>query len=499
MGADKASTGGLPKGAATAAMIIILGALPPMLDSTIVNVAIGGLARQFGTDLAVMQWAVTGYVLAMGIAVPFSGWLMQRFDGKRVYMAAVGVFLVGSLLSGLAWGVSSLIAFRFLQGFAAGILMPLLSTIAVRLAGDGNLGKLMSLVAIPAVFAPIVGPVVGGLIMQYLPWQWLFLINLPIGVVALVCLHYKMPRFAPTDPSAKLDWLGVMLLSALSGGLIFGITQVVRNGGHFVGIAALLIGASALVGYAAHAVRRRGRVLVPPDLFRSKNFTAAFISLFLAGFATNGPMLLLPMFFQNVRELSVITSALWLIPQGLGMLITRPMIGKLVDSIGARFVVLPSIAVTLLGTLPFVFFDAHTSPWLVWLTLLLRGAGVGGFTVPLMADCFTGLKQQQIPVASVATRIIQNVGSAFGSAVLATVVTTVLAGQASLTAAYHAGFIASLVFMVVGVAPAMFLTNKLFQRWSGARSASSQANPAVPNGITTAISETATQGIASTC
>ncbi|MCL2884633.1 MAG: MFS transporter, partial [Oscillospiraceae bacterium] len=182
-------------------------------------------------------------------------------------------------------------------------------------------------------------------------------------------------------------------------------------------------------------------------------------------FATNGPMLLFPQFFQRVWGLSVILSALWLIPQGLGMLISRPLVGRLVDIIGARYVVLPAIFLTLLGTVPFVFFGAGTAPWLVWLVLLVRGAGVGGFTVPLMADCFVGLQKPQVPVASVATRIIQNIGGAFGSALLGTVVSAVLAGAAAtLAGAYHAGFVTSLCFMVVGIVPALFLTNKLKSR-----------------------------------
>ncbi|MCL2735925.1 MAG: multidrug efflux MFS transporter [Propionibacteriaceae bacterium] len=455
-------TGTLPKGTTLVAMILVLGALPPMLDSTIVNVAVNGLARTFGTDLAVMQWAVTGYVLAMGVAVPFSGHLMAKFDAKRVYMGALVLFLVGSALSGLAWNATSLIGFRFLQGFSGGILMPLLSTMAVRLAGEGNLGKLMSLVAIPAVFAPIIGPVVGGLVMEYLRWQWLFFLNLPLGAIGLAALAWKLPRFEPTNPSATMDWPGVVLLAIVSSAFIYGVTQVVRAGERGVGVVSLLLGAAATGAYVIYAFQRKGRALISPDLFRSKNFSAAFVSLFLAGFATNGPMLILPMFFQNVRGLSVIMAALWLIPQGVGMLITRPMIGKLVDRIGARFIVLPSIAITLLGTAPFVFFTVDTSSWWVWLVLIVRGAGVGGFTVPLMADCFTGLTKQQVPVASVATRIVQNVGAAFGSAVLATVVTTVLASAPSdLVGAYHAGFLASLVFMLIGVAPAFFLTNRL--------------------------------------
>ncbi|MCL2772164.1 MAG: multidrug efflux MFS transporter [Oscillospiraceae bacterium] len=452
----------LPKGVAATALIMVLGALPPMLDSTIVNVAVKGLAGIFGADLSVIQWAVTGYVLAMGIAVPFSGWLIRKFDGKKIYMGALVLFLAGSLLSGLSWNVGSFIAFRFLQGFAAGILMPLLSTMAVQLAGPNNLGKLMSFVGIPVVFAPIIGPVVGGLIMQYLPWQWLFFINLPIGAVGLVFLQWKLPKFEAGDKSARLDWPGVALLAIASGALIYGVTEVIKANDRTVGILSLIIGASAFLSYVFYALKMKEKAIVSLDLFRSKNFSAAFISLFLAGFATNGPMLLFPMLFQNVRGLSVIMAALWLIPQGLGMLIARPQIGKMVDKIGARYIVLPSILLTLIGTVPFVFFGANTSQWLVWVVLLVRGAGVGGITVPLMADCFTGLDKSQIPVASVATRIIQNIGGAFGSALLATVVSTITEKQANnLTGAYHAGFITSLIFMVVGFVPALFLTNKL--------------------------------------
>ena len=160
----------LPKGAFATGMVMIFGALPPMLDTTIVNVAINGLAREFDTTLATMQWATTAYVLALGITVPFAGWLVRRLDGKLVFMGALAFFVIGSLLSGLAWSPESLIVFRIIQGLAAGVIMPTISVLAVGLAGGSqNLGKLMSLLGIPIVFAPIVGPVVGGLIMEYLP------------------------------------------------------------------------------------------------------------------------------------------------------------------------------------------------------------------------------------------------------------------------------------------------------------------------------------------
>jgi len=452
----------LPKGVAFSALIMVLGALPPMLDTTIINVAINSFVKIFGVNLSVVQWAVTGYVLALGIAVPFSGWLLRRLDGKKIFMGSLIMFMLGSLLAGFSWNIESLIVFRLLQGFSAGILIPTLTTLIIQLAGKGNFGKLMSLVGIPAVFGPIIGPVIGGLILQYLPWNWLFLVNLPIGIIGLILMQWKLPQFAPDNKNVHLDWPGVILLAITSGALIFGMTQMVKSSSHTIGIELLVLGAAALIAYIFYALKRKEKALVSLDLFRSRNFSAAFISLFLAGFATNGPMLLFPMLFQNVRGLSVIMSALWLVPQGIGMLITRQIVGRLTDQIGAKFVVLPAIFLTLAGTVPFVFFGQTTPQWLVWAVLLVRGAGVGGFTVPVMADAYVGLEKPQIPVASVATRIIQNIGSAFGSAVLATVVSGVLARQtANLAGAYHAGFITSIIFSIIGIVPALFLTNRL--------------------------------------
>ena len=457
----------LPKGMAVIALIMVLGALPPMLDSTIVNVAVNSLKGVFGTSLDMIQWAITGYVLALGIAVPFSGWLIQRIDGKKIFTGALVVFLIGSLLSGFAWNVESLIIFRVFQGLSAGILITSLSTLIVQMAGSDNLGKMMSLVGIPAVFGPIVGPVIGGLIMQYLPWNWLFFVNLPVGIIGLILIGWKVPKFEAANKSAKLDLPGVIVLAITSGALIYGITEVVKVNSRTSGIEFLVVGMAAFIGYVIYAWRRKGKSLIPLDMFRSKNFSAAFISLFLSGFALNGPMLLLPMLFQNVflqnsKGFTVIFSALWLLPQGMGMLISRPLVGRLIDRIGARFVTLPAILITLLGTIPFAFIGASTSPILIWAILLVRGVGVGGFIVPLMADCFVGLQKVQVPQASVATRIIQNIGAAFGSAVLATIVSNVLIQQpGDMVGAYHIGFSTSLIFMVVSIVPALFLTNKL--------------------------------------
>ncbi len=455
----------IPRHIIIIALVLVVGALPPMLDATIVNIAVNYLGKHFSSPFAVTQWIVTGYVLALGIAVPFSGWLLQRFDGKKIFMGSLGLFLLSSLLSGLAWNMPSLIVFRLLQGFASGLRIPTLTTLLVQVAGSDHIGRLISIVSIPIVLGPILGPIIGGLILQYLSWNWLFFVNLPVGVIALLLIQWKLPVFEATNTLAKLDWLSILLLALVSGMVIYGVTEINTSENQTVGLLAIVTGVVAAFVYIIYAWRKPDQALLPLSLFRSRNFSAAFVSLFLAGFATNGPLLLLPVFFQTVRGLDIITSALWLIPQGVGMMVARPLIGKMTDKIGARWVALPSIVLTILGTLPFVFFDNGTAAWIIWAVLAIRGIGVGGFTIPVMSDSYVGLKKPQIPQASIATRIIQNVGAAFGSALLATVVSDALIGKApilaNITNAYHAGFIVSVIFMVIGVLPALFLTNKL--------------------------------------
>ncbi|MFO7317837.1 MAG: DHA2 family efflux MFS transporter permease subunit [Bacilli bacterium] len=454
----------LPKEIISIAWILVFGAIPPMLDTTIVNIAVNDITKMFSTNLAVAQWIVTGYTLALGIAVPFSGWLMKKYDGKKIFMGALGLFLAASLLCGLAWDMPSLIAFRVLQGFASGLMIPTLTALVVQIAGNENIGSLMSIVGIPIVFAPIIGPVIGGLILQYLSWHWLFFVNLPIGVIALLLMQWKLPKFEAIDKSAKMDWPGVLLLALISTMFILGVTEGREPDFRTTSILAFAVGVVSLIAYLVYAWKKNDQALIPLSLFKSKNFSASFVSLFLAGFATNGPMLLLPMFFQNVKGLSVIESALWLVPQGIGMLVARPLVGKLTDQFGARLVVLPSIVISLLGTLPFVYFDSGTLHWMIWMVLFIRGIGIGGITVPVMSDSYVGLEKSLIPAASVATRITQNIGAAFGSAILATVVSGALSAKettvTNMADAYHLGFLTSLIFMMISIIPSLFLTDK---------------------------------------
>ncbi len=456
----------IPKSIMNIAWILVLGAIMPLLDSTMVNIAIKHLSNDFSIGLDLIQWVITGYVLAMAISVPLAGWMVQRFNGKWLMIGANILFLATSIASGFSWSIHSLIIFRVIQGISAGFIMTLVTTLCVEIAGRERMGRLMSTIGIPTVLGPILGPVIGAVIVQFLSWRYIFFVNVPIGILAITLMILKLPDFTPTNRKAKFDFIGITLLGACSAALIYGITKAAKNAtfNNSTTIGFVTAGAVILAAYMIYAVFKKERTILPLHLFKSKNFSAAMIGLFLAGIATNGPMLLLPLFFQNIKGFSVLSAGLILIPQGIGMLVARPLIGKLTDKFGARNVVLVSLTLAIVGTIPFVFFNEASSLILVSVVLFIRGIGIGGVTIPMMTDAYTGMAKQEIAQASVGTRLVQNIGGAFGSAVIATVVSFSTQGKTPtiplMANAYHDGFTLALILSLVLLIPSLFLTNK---------------------------------------
>lgn len=456
----------LPKEVLSAAWAIALGAIAPMLDSTMVNIAINQLTKNFHTNLATIQWAITGYVLALAIAVPIAGWLMNHFDGKKIFIAAVILFGVTSVLAGISWNVTSFIVFRLLQGFTAGIITPLMSTLLVKTAGPENIGRVMAIVSTPMIFGPILGPVLGGFIVQAASWRWIFFINVFIVLIAAPLMMRTLPDFEPFNRESNLDAFGILDLSVMSAALIYGITKAADHA-TFKNAESLIwtgVGLLLLLVYVLYDRWKKHATVLPLTIFSHRSFKASSVGLFFANIAIMGPMLILPLFFQNFRHFSAMEAAIALIPQGLGMLVTRPLIGKMIDKLGAKYVVIVSLIISLVGTIPLVFVTDKTS--MIWIALILfiRGTSFGGINLPLTSDAYTGLADEELPDAGVGINIIENLGSSFGSAMIATVVATVLQGVqptiAHELAAYHAGFLVSVVVLALIFIPSVFLTNK---------------------------------------
>src|SRR6201996_8571336 len=231
------------------AAVVMLGAVMSILDTTVVNVAIDHLAIVFHSTLTTIQWVVTGYTLSLAAVIPASGWAADRFGTKRLYMSSLVLFTLGSILSGLAWNAGSLILFRVLQGLGGGMIMPAVMTIMTQKAGPQRMGRVMGILGVPMLVAPILGPILGGWLVDSVSWRWIFFINVPIGIVAFTLAAIKLEPDI-SAPSTKLDFIGMALLSPGLALLIYGLAESSPYGfGDIRAWGPMLVGAVLIVGF----------------------------------------------------------------------------------------------------------------------------------------------------------------------------------------------------------------------------------------------------------
>ena len=446
----------VPRSAVISALVLVAGGLAVIFDSTIMSIALATLATDLDVPVSTIQWVTTAYLLALGVAIPIVGWAQARLGGKRLWMIALTIFLVASIACSLAWDATSLIAFRVVQGFGGGLMMPLMATLAIQQVPAGaSLGRLMAMVSLPAALGPIIGPVLGGLILNWLDWHWIFWINVPLCLIGLALAW----RFLPADPPRGrplLDWVGLVLVSPALVGILYGLSNVSQDGG-FTRADVWMPVAAGLVLMAAFVftqIRRPKAALIDVGLLRRRPVAASSAVLFLSGASLYGSMLLLPLYFQIVRGTDVLTAALLLIPQGVGALLSRTLAGRLTDSLGARTVAIAGFIVMGLATIPFALSDATTNEiWLV-ITLLVRGFGMGAVMIPVMSVGFVGLERDEVPHASIITRLAQQIGGAFGTAILAVILeatTSGATGIADVATGFDVAFWWAIGFTVVAV------------------------------------------------
>ena len=445
------------------ALVLVSGAIAPLLDATIINVALHTLSRSFGASVSEVQWVATGYLLPFGLAVPVSGRAAERLGAKRVWIAALLLFLLGSVLSGLAWNLPSLIGFRVLQGFAAGFSMPVLQTLLMRAAGSRDtLGRLMAVVTVPALIAPIFGPVIGGLIIGHTSWRWLFYVNVPVCLFAALLAWRTLPRDTPSR-GQRLDAVGLFLLAPALTGILYGLA-VLSSSGAFARAQVLVpLAVGVLLAFAFVAwAWRRPEPLVDVRLFRTRSFGASCALMFISGLSMYGSMLLIPLYYQQVRGEDVVMTGLMMAPQGVGSLLARSA-GILTDRIGPRPVLFASILFTAVGTVPFVLSTHGMNAVLLGAGLVVRGAGLSAANLAVMVGAYQDLDKAKIPHASAATRIAQQVGASFGAAVIVVVLSRQTAahpGAAGAPVAFGHAFGWALGFTLLALLPALALPRR---------------------------------------
>ncbi len=448
-------------------LVLVLGAIVPMLDTTMTNVGINTIMKDLSSTVNTMQWVATAYVLALGLAVPLAGWLLDQVSGKLLQEIALLIFMIGSIISGVANSIPALIIGRIIQGAGAGVVITGMSALAIQAAHGRSLGKLMSVIGLPIVFAPILGPTVGGTLIKYLNWHWLFFINIPLVIIALTATLIELPKFIPAVKGKAFDFSGFLLIVGTFAGIIIAITNYSSDNvfGKLAVLLPGLLGIDCLLAYIIYAFKRPEKALIPLKLFSNANFSASTALLFLSGLMVNGVMFVLPLYLQNIRHLSVIWVGIYLIAQGAGMLVTRTWTGNLTDIYGAKWVVLISMIAAAVTTAPFIFVTAATPQWVILLVLFLMGLTRSGITIPVMSDAYTGLDPKWIPQATVTTRMAQNIGGSVATAVLAGVIQSIVGSNVATTAttntAYQTAFIWTSLGTLLGVIPALFLSNRI--------------------------------------
>lgn len=442
---------------------LLVGGVTAILDTTIVAIGIKTIANDLHSPLATIQWISTGYLLALAVAIPLVAWAQSRIGGKRLWLIALTLFLVGSALCATASDPEWLIIFRVIQGVGGGAMLPLLTTLAMQSVEPSKMARTMATVTVPIALGPILGPVAGGLVLNVVSWQWLFLINIPIGVVGLILALLWLPKDAPAAgaPRVRLDAIGFVLLAPSLALLLYGLSKASSDGGF--GNAQVwmpvVAGAALLGAFIAWAVRKRDAALINVWLLTVRSVRSASISLVFLGAALFSSSFLLPLFFQVLRGNTVLEAGLLMIPQGVGSLVARFFVGKLVDRIGARNLTIACLLLVAVTTVPFALADANTSIWYLGAVLFIRGLGFGAVFIPVMSVAFIDIPRTEMPHASAITRIVQQVGGAFGTALVAVVLADEI-GNGNMVQGFDVAFWWTIAITVVAAGFAVLLPSR---------------------------------------
>ena len=486
--ATGSSSDKLDSGVLKVAGVVVIGAIMAILDVTVVSVALPTFQREFHTTPATAAWTMTAYTLALATVIPVTGWAADRFGTKRLYLTSIALFVAGSVLCSLAWDIGPLIAFRALQGLGGGMLMPLGMTIMTRAAGPDRIGRVMAVLGVPMLLGPIGGPILGGWLVDVASWEWIFLINLPIGIIAFFAAFRVLPKDKP-HPSESFDFVGMLLLSPGLALFLYGVSSIPEEGtvAHAKVLVPAIVGLVLIVAFVLHALRKT-HALIDLTLFKNRNLTIAVITMTLFTVAFMGSMLLFPSYFLQVRGENTLHTGLLLAPQGLGAMLTMPIGGRLTDKIGPGKLVLTGILIIAAGMAVFTQVAADSSYGLLLGALFVMGMGMGLTMMPTMSAAMASLTQQQVARGSTMMNIVQQTAGSIGTATMSVIFTNAVlssepaklyggvlqgvvpadqlppgaveAGKSAFADAFGHTYLIALVLIVACLIPAFFLPRR---------------------------------------
>ncbi|HEY2705331.1 MAG TPA: DHA2 family efflux MFS transporter permease subunit [Candidatus Dormibacteraeota bacterium] len=429
-GRARAEAGAGQGGWALPLTVLVVGMFMSILDTDIVNVAVPTMQRDFGATTDQVQWVATIYTLMLGIVVPASGWLGDRYGLDRIYNIALVSFAAGSALCGVAWSLNSLLFFRVVQAIGGGLMPAVSMAMLYKIVPPQKLGVAMGLFGLGVLFAPTVGPTVGGYLVEYVNWRLIFYINVPIGALGLMAALMVLPRF-PRTVGQRFDVGGFLaistglfaLLLALSKGADWGWSSYRVLGLAVIGVLSLAVFTVIELSVA--------EPLLDVRVFRYPNFTNSLllISFLMAGLF--GLYFYIPLFLQEGEGLGALQAGLLLLLPALLTGLTMPFAGKVYDKVGARWPAAVGCLVVAYGTYLMRNVTPDTPRGTLVLWMCVRNIGMGIAFMPIMASSMAGMPSSEVNRASAVSNIAQRVSSAFGLAVMTSLLTTQMAQQYS--------------------------------------------------------------------
>lgn len=406
----------------TVALTVIAGTVMIPLDVTVVAVALTRLSEETGASLPVIQWVSTGYTLALATVIPAAAWAIGRYGARAVFLAAIGVFVGGSALVATAWDAPSLIAFRVVQGLGGGFVMPAAMTLALRSAPPADRGRVMALLGLPILVGPVLGPPLGGWLLDTLSWRWIFLVNVPIGLVALWLGRRNLPVVAG-DPSARLDRTGLVLLVPAMALLVLGTSLAEGSLPAPLALAIIGLGVALLLGFARHAVRAAVPLLKVRLLgIRATGGGALLLVLFAGGYFST--LILVPLYFQAARGESATTTGLLMVPQAVLAGISIQVSGRLIDRVPPVRVITTGITLAILGYGGFTVFLAADASYALLVPLLALGTtGAGATMLPTITQATRDLDDADIPSGSTMINVLNQLATSLTTAAVAVLLT----------------------------------------------------------------------------
>jgi EmrB/QacA subfamily drug resistance transporter len=422
-------------------MVCVLLPVMVALDTTVVNVAQRTFIHDFSSTQAVVAWTVTGYTLALAAVIPLTGWAANRLGTKRLVLGSVLLFSLGSSLCALASNIPLLVAFRVLQGLGGGMLVPLQLIILDRAAGPERLGRVLTISMVPVLLAPICGPILGGWLIDSFGWQWIFLINIPIGLLTLVLAGFVLPRDVPLR-TESLDVVGILLLSPGLVLFLYGVSLLPERGtiaDPYVWVSAT-IGLILVDAFVIRALRRGDRALIHLRLLKNREVAAANAFRFLFAIPFFGSCLLFPAYFQQVLGGTAFQSGLFLLPQTLGAAGVMPIVGRVMEKRGPRGVVLLGTTLTVMGMSMFVYGISrhHVDLSVLLVGLAIFGVGTGCMMTPVSWAAVHTLDSTEVAYGSTLFNVNHTTAASVGTALISVILSNRLNGSASIVAANRA-------------------------------------------------------------